>query len=92
MRLLRYEWSKLVRLPAFWGVLVLCLAFNCLLIGSGNHLRREWNEAAALTGGLDQRVDTGFLSGLRQQTIEHAKALLAAAEDEAYYVEHFDND
>ena len=81
MRLLRYEWSKLVRLPAFWGVLVLCLAFNCLLIGSGNHLRREWNEAASLTGGLDQRVDTGFLSGLRQQTqSEYRDYLLYSAE------------
>ena len=82
MRLLRYEWSKLVRLPAFWGVLVLCLAFNCLLIGSGNHLRREWNEAASLTGGLDQRVDTGFLSGLRQQTqSEYRDYLLYSAEE-----------
>ena len=35
MRLLGYEWRKLVQLPALWGVLALCLAFNCLLIGSG---------------------------------------------------------
>ena len=58
MRLLRYEWSKLVRLPALWGVLVLCLAFNCLLIGSGDRWRWEWNETASMTGGLGQRVDT----------------------------------
>ena len=39
MRLLRYEWSKLARLPALWGVLALCLVFNCLLIGSGSGTR-----------------------------------------------------
>ena len=81
MRLLRYEWSKLARLPALWGVLVLCLAFNCLLIGSGDHWRREWNETVAMTGGLGQRVDTGFLDGLRQQPqSEYRDYLLSAAE------------
>ena len=81
MRLLRYEWGKLARLPAFWGVLALCLAFNCLLIGSGDRWRWEWNEAAALTGGLGQRVDTDFLDGLRQQPqSEHRDYLLSAAE------------
>ena len=81
MRLLRYEWGKLARLPAFWGVLALCLAFNCLLIGSGDRWRWEWNEAAALTGGLGQRVETDFLDGLRQQPqSEHRDYLLSAAE------------
>ena len=81
MRLLRYEWGKLARLPAFWGVLALCLAFNCLLIGSGDRWRWAWNEAAALTGGLGQRVDTDFLDGLRQQPqSEHRDYLLSAAE------------
>lgn len=81
MRLLRYEWSKLSHLPAFWGVLVLCLAFNCLLIGSGDRWRWEWNEAASMTGGLGQRVDTDFLDGLRQQPqSEYRDYLLSAAE------------
>ena len=81
MRLLRYEWSKLARLPALWGVLVLCLAFNCLLIGSGDRWRREWNETAAMTGGLGQRVDGGFLDGLRlQPQAEYRDYLLSAAE------------
>ena len=81
MRLLRYEWSKLARLPALWGVLVLCLAFNCLLIGSGDRWRREWNETAAMTGGLGQRVDEDFLDGLGQQLqSEYRDYLLSAAE------------
>ena len=81
MRLLGYEWSKLARLPALWGFLALCLAFNCLLIGSGDRWRREWNETAAMTGGLGQRVDTHFLDGLRQQPqSEYQDHLLSAAE------------
>ena len=81
MRLLRYEWSKLARLPAFWGVLVLCLVFNCLLIGSGDRWRWEWNEAASMTKGLGQRVDIHFLDGLRQQPqSDYQDYLLSAAE------------
>ena len=81
MRLLGDEWSKLARLPALWGFLALCLAFNCLLIGSGDRWRREWNETAAMTGGLGQRVDTHFLDGLRQQPqSEYQDHLLSAAE------------
>ena len=81
MRLLRYEWSKLARLPALWGVLALCLVFNCLLIGSGDRWRWEWNEAAAITSGLDQRVDTDFLDGLGQRPqSEYRDYLLSAAE------------
>jgi len=81
MRLLRYEWSKLSHLPAFWGVLVLCLAFNCLLIGSGDRWRWEWNETASMTGGLGQRVDTDFLDrlGWRPQS-DYRDYLLSAAE------------
>ena len=81
MRLLRYEWSKLSHLPAFWGVLVLCLAFNCLLIGSGDRWRWEWNETAAMTGGLSQRVDGDFLDGLgRRPQSDYRNYLLSAAE------------
>lgn len=81
MRLLRYEWSKLARLPALWGGLVLCLAFNCLLIGSGDRWRREWNETAAMTGGLGQRVDQDFLDGLgRRPQSDYRDYLLSAAE------------
>ncbi|MCI8437864.1 MAG: hypothetical protein HFF40_07055 [Lawsonibacter sp.] len=82
MRLLWYEWSKLARLPVLWGVLVLCLVFNCLLIGSGDHWRWEWNEAASLTKELGQRVDSGFLDGLRlRPQSEYWDYLLSATED-----------
>ena len=82
MRLLWYEWSKLARLPALWGVLVLCLAFNCLLIGGGARWRWEWNEAASMTKELGQRVDSGFLDGLRlRPQSEYRDYLLSATED-----------
>lgn len=81
MRLLQYEWGKLARLPALWGVLALCLAFNCLLIGSGDRWRREWNETATMTGGLGQRVDGDFLDGLgRRPQSDYRDYLLSAAE------------
>lgn len=81
MRLLRYEWSKLARLPALWGVLSLGLAFNCLLIGSGDRWRWEWNEVASMTGGLGQQVDTDFLDGLgRRPQSDYRDYLLSAAE------------
>lgn len=81
MRLLRYEWSKLARLPALWGFLALCLAFNCLLIGSGDRWRWEWNETAAVTGGLGQRVDAHFLDGLEQRPqSDYRDYLLSAGE------------
>ena len=81
MRLLRYEWSKLARLPALWGVLSLGLAFNCLLIGSGDRWRWEWNEVASMTGGLGQQGDTDFLDGLgRRPQSDYRNYLLSAAE------------
>ncbi len=81
MRLLGYEWRKLAQLPALWGVLALCLAFNCLLISSGDRWRWEWNETAAIIGGQGQRVDDGFLDGLRRRPqSEYRDYLLSAAE------------
>lgn len=81
MRLLKYEWSKLARLPALWGFLALCLAFNCLLMGNGNRWRWEWNEASAVTSELGQRVDAGFLDGLKQHPqSEYRDYLLSTAE------------
>ncbi len=79
MRLLGYEWRKLVQLPALWGVLALCLAFNCLLIGSGDRWRWEWNETAAMTAGLGQRVDDGFLDGLRRRPQSECRDYLLPA-------------
>ena len=59
----------------------------------------EYNHCVSLEGFavLERLLDMQFpwmgqVGGLRQQTIEQAKALLAAAEDEPYYVEHFDNE
>ena len=91
MRLLGYEWGKLARLPALWGFLTLCLAFNCLLIGSGDRWRREWNAAGALTGELGRRGDRGFLDGLHQQPrTQYRDYLLSAAEGMTDIYEDYD--
>ena len=89
--LLRYEWSKLARLPALWGFLALCLAFNCLLIGSGDHWRWEWNETAAMTGELGQRVNQDFLDGLEQRPqSDYRDYLLSAGEGMTDIYEDYD--
>ena len=67
MTLLGYEWGKLFRMPALWGFLAVSLAFNCLLVGTGDRWRWEWNEASDIAGELGQRVDGGFLEGLEQR-------------------------
>ncbi len=64
MNLVVYEWRKLFRLPALWGFLALCLAFNWLLIGSESYGRELFNEVGAVTEVLGQRVDGDFLAGL----------------------------
>lgn len=91
MRLLGYEWGKLARLPALWGFLGLCLAFNCLLIGSGDRWRRAWNEAGVLAAELGQRVDGAFLEGLENlPRTEYGDAVLAAAREMTDIFESYD--
>ena len=65
MRLMAYEWRKLLRLPALWAFLGLCLAFNGLLIGSLSPYDRVFfNDTSADAALLGQRADEDFLAGL----------------------------
>ena len=65
MRLAVYEWRKLLRLPALWVFLGLCLAFNALLIGTlSSYDRAFFNDTSADAAVLGQRVDDAFLEGL----------------------------
>ena len=65
MRLAVYEWRKLLRLPALWVFLGLCLAFNGLLIGTlSPYDRAFFNDTSADAAVLGQRVDDAFLEGL----------------------------
>lgn len=91
MRLLGYEWRKLIRLPALWGFLALCLTFNCILIGSRDRWRTEWNEAGAIADELGQRVDGAFLDGLEQSPQSDVRDyLLSAAEGMTDIFEDYD--
>ena len=65
MRLVVYEWRKLLRLPALWVFLGLCLAFNGLLMGTlSPYDRAFFNDTSADAAALGQRVDGDFLEGL----------------------------
>ena len=65
MRLVVYEWCKLLRLPALWVFLGLCLAFNGLLMGTlSPYDRAFFNDTSADAAVLGQRVDGDFLEGL----------------------------
>lgn len=80
MTLAVYEWRKLFRLPALWGFLALCLAFNWLLIGSESYGRALFNEVGTVTEALGQRVDGDFLAGLSARPSGEVRdALLEAA-------------
>ena len=65
MRLVVYEWRKLLALPALWAFLGLCLAFNGLLMGTlSPYDRAFFNDTSADAAALGQRVDGDFLAGL----------------------------
>lgn len=64
MTLVLYEWRKLLRLPALWAFLALCLVFNGSLIASESYGRGLFNEISAITAELGQRVDDDFQAGL----------------------------
>ena len=60
-----YEWRKLLRLPALWVFLGLCLAFNGLLMGTlSPYDRAFFNDTSVDAAALGQRVDGDFLEGL----------------------------
>ena len=91
MTLVAWEWRKLVRLPALWGFLVLCLAFNGLLLWEEDSLRQPFNEASAIAEVLGQRVDGTFLDGLeRLPRTEYGDLVLSAARERTDIFEDYD--
>lgn len=91
MTLVIWEWRKLVRLPALWGFLALCLAFNGLLLWEENSLRQPFNEAGAIAEELGQRVDGAFLEGLENlPRTEYGDMVLSAARDMTDIFENYD--
>lgn len=67
MRLLCYEGRKLLGLPVLWGFLVLCLAFNGLLLYQQEDLRGWFHQGSALAQSLGQRMDADFVQALAQR-------------------------
>ncbi len=91
MTLVAWEWRKLVRLPALWGFLVLCLAFNGLLLWEEDSLRQPFNEASAIAEVLGQRMDGTFLDGLeRLPRTEYGDLVLSAAREMTDIFEDYD--
>lgn len=91
MTLAAWEWRKLFRLPALWGFLAMCLAFNGLLLWEEDSLRQPFNEAGAIAKELGQRVDVAFLEGLEDlPRTEYGDLVLAAARDMTDIFEGYD--
>lgn len=91
MTLVIWEWRKLVRLPALWGFLALCLAFNGLLLWEEDSLRQPFNETSTIAEELGQRVDGAFLEGLENlPRTEYGGLVLAAARDMTDIFEDYD--
>ena len=91
MTLVAWEWRKLVRLPALWGFLALCLAFNGLLLWEEDSLRQPFNEASTITKELGQRVDGTFLEGLEDlPRTEYGDMVLSAAREMTDIFEDYD--
>lgn len=91
MTLAAWEWRKLVRLPALWGFLALCLTFNGLLLWEEDSLRQPFNETSAIAEELGQRVDGAFLEGLEDlPRTEYGDLVLAAAREMTDIFEDYD--
>ena len=67
MKRVGWEWRKLLTLPALWGFLALCLAFNGLLMVNAPGDRQTFGEISATAQALGQRVDQDFEEGLAQR-------------------------
>lgn len=64
MKRVGWEWRKLLTLPALWGFLALCLAFNGLLMANAPGDRQTFGEISATARALGQRVAQDFVEGL----------------------------
>lgn len=94
MKLIVYEWRKLLRLPTLWVFLGLCLGFNLLLIfGQAFPDRDFFNQVSATAEVLGQRMDPAFHRGLAAMPpTEHRDALLPAVAGAEDILEDYDTD
>lgn len=67
MKRVGWEWRKLLTLPALWGFLALCLAFNGLLMANAPGDCQTFGEISATARALGQRVAQDFVEGLAQR-------------------------
>lgn len=67
MKRVGWEWRKLLTLPALWGFLALCLAFNGLLMPNAPGDCQTFGEISATARALGQRVAQDFVEGLAQR-------------------------
>ena len=67
MKRVGWEWRKLLTLPALWGFLALCLAFNGLLMANAPGDRQSLGELSATSRALGPRVALDFVEGLAQR-------------------------
>lgn len=91
MTLVVYEWRKLFRLPALWAFILLCLAFNGLLLLQEYDSRGWFNDTSAVTAFLGQRVDDTFAQRLASMPrTEHRVSLLGSVEEMENIYEDYD--
>lgn len=67
IKLMVYEWKKLIFFPALWGFLCLCLVLNILVIfNTSPHIRDDFQKISRLTARLGQQVDGTFSEKLAE--------------------------
>ncbi len=66
MTLLGYELKKLLRLPALWVFLALCLALNITLIISSDYGMPFFNETSQITRRFGQRYNADYINALNE--------------------------
>ena len=78
-RILAAELGKLVRLPALWVFLALCLALNATISTQGLSFRSLLADTSTTARELGQRVDAAFLDGLAALPHTENRAVLLEA-------------
>lgn len=82
MGLIIEEWKKLFRLPALWGFILLCLAFNALLIFTNTFGSDFLNDTSKDAAALGRHIDQTFIDTLTKMPQTDNRDLLAASVSE----------
>lgn len=94
IKLMVYEWKKLIFFPALWGFLCLCLVLNILVIfNTSPHIRDDFQKISRLTARLGQQVDGTFSEKLAEDmSLEDAEKLLPYLSEMTDIYEAYDTD